>query len=171
MIQLFLDTSQSFLILGIVKNDQTFKLIEKHGNSLGAALSLKLIDLLKTADVNFQDLSEIIVGAGPGSYTGTRVGVAFAEGLGYGLGIPVKKISSLAFYLSPNQSQVALKSSYGQTALLSVIESKMSYSLSDQSLPLEIEMLDIKTPIQNLILFASRPLFQRHRSRNCFIFS
>ena len=46
-----------------------------------------LASLGKTA----QDITEIEVNPGPGSFTGTRVGVAIANALGYALNIPVNK--------------------------------------------------------------------------------
>ncbi|MEK6638363.1 MAG: tRNA (adenosine(37)-N6)-threonylcarbamoyltransferase complex dimerization subunit type 1 TsaB [Pseudomonadota bacterium] len=38
----------------------------------------------------------IIVGCGPGSFTGVRIGIAAARGLGLGWGVPVTGVSSLA---------------------------------------------------------------------------
>lgn len=42
--------------------------------------------------IQLQDLKKIIVCSGPGSFTGIRVGVSLAQGLGYGLNIPVYAI-------------------------------------------------------------------------------
>lgn len=39
---------------------------------------------------------EVLVGVGPGSFTGLRVGIAAAQGLAIGWGCPVRGISSLA---------------------------------------------------------------------------
>ena len=41
------------------------------------------------------DLSQIVVGVGPGGFTGIRIGIATALGLGQALGIPVHGASSL----------------------------------------------------------------------------
>ena len=48
-----------------------------------------LLGLLSTHNRSLQDLSAIYVHAGPGSYTGLRVGFAVANSLGYLLGISV----------------------------------------------------------------------------------
>ena len=41
------------------------------------------------------DLEALVVGTGPGSFTGTRIGLAVARGLGLGLGIPAAGVSTL----------------------------------------------------------------------------
>jgi tRNA threonylcarbamoyladenosine biosynthesis protein TsaB len=51
--------------------------------------------LLASAGGNAKDLAGIAVALGPGSFTGVRVGLATAKGLGYALGIPVEGLSSL----------------------------------------------------------------------------
>jgi tRNA threonylcarbamoyladenosine biosynthesis protein TsaB len=46
-------------------------------------------ETLKTEGKSLQDLDEIEVNTGPGSFTGLRVGVSIANALGWALGIPV----------------------------------------------------------------------------------
>ncbi|MDP8217374.1 MAG: tRNA (adenosine(37)-N6)-threonylcarbamoyltransferase complex dimerization subunit type 1 TsaB [Candidatus Theseobacter exili] len=52
--------------------------------------------MLDSAGLNIKDLEAIAVSAGPGSYTGIRVGMALAKGMAFSLGIPVQAVSSLA---------------------------------------------------------------------------
>jgi tRNA threonylcarbamoyladenosine biosynthesis protein TsaB len=52
--------------------------------------------LMAEAGVAFADLARIGVTAGPGSFTGLRVGLAFAKGLGLTLDKPVVAVGTLA---------------------------------------------------------------------------
>jgi tRNA threonylcarbamoyladenosine biosynthesis protein TsaB len=57
----------------------------RHGEELLGVLE----DVLCEAGLGAADIDGIVVGIGPGSFTGLRVGLATAKGLSYGLGIPI----------------------------------------------------------------------------------
>lgn len=52
--------------------------------------------LLRDARVVPSDLSALVVGTGPGSFTGTRIGLSFARGLALSLDLSVAGVSTLA---------------------------------------------------------------------------
>jgi tRNA threonylcarbamoyladenosine biosynthesis protein TsaB len=64
-------------------------------------------DLLHKSGVRLQQLAAVSVSAGPGSYTGLRVGLSSAKGLCYALGIPLLTISTLKMMAVAAQSQEA----------------------------------------------------------------
>lgn len=49
----------------------------------------ELEKFLKHQEVKMSELTKIVVCSGPGSFTGIRVGVSMAQGLGFALNIPV----------------------------------------------------------------------------------
>lgn len=63
-----------------------------------AAMSRVLLlveDLLSEHHMTVSDVDEVVVGRGPGSFTGVRIGVATAKGLAHGAGIPLYGVGTL----------------------------------------------------------------------------
>ena len=67
------------------------------GERTGSARALvgDVDDLLRGAEATPADLDALVVGTGPGSFTSTRIGLAFARGLGLALEIPGAGVSTL----------------------------------------------------------------------------
>ncbi|MBR6721379.1 MAG: tRNA (adenosine(37)-N6)-threonylcarbamoyltransferase complex dimerization subunit type 1 TsaB [Alistipes sp.] len=65
------------------------------GRDHAKKLAVFVDELLRETGVQPSDLDAIAVGKGPGSYTGLRIGVSFAKGMCYALGIPLIAIGSL----------------------------------------------------------------------------
>ena len=57
--------------------------------------------VMRAARFDFSDLDRIAVTVGPGSFTGLRVGIAAARGLGLAAGKPVVGLSTLAAFAAP----------------------------------------------------------------------
>ncbi|HSJ25209.1 MAG TPA: tRNA (adenosine(37)-N6)-threonylcarbamoyltransferase complex dimerization subunit type 1 TsaB [Longimicrobiales bacterium] len=64
----------------------------RHAESLLPALDF----LLRTSRLERRDITGVVVGSGPGSFTGVRVAAATGRGLCHGLGVPLFAWSSLA---------------------------------------------------------------------------
>src|SRR5579872_1041292 len=70
------------------KTKKTKRILEKQ--KVGSQVLLPMIvKILKSNKSAFQDISSIEVNPGPGSFTGTRIGVSVANILGFALNIPV----------------------------------------------------------------------------------
>jgi tRNA threonylcarbamoyladenosine biosynthesis protein TsaB len=64
--------------------------------SRAAAVLADADELLRGAGFAPRDLDALVVGTGPGSFTGIRIGLAAARGLALALGIPAAGVSTLA---------------------------------------------------------------------------
>jgi tRNA threonylcarbamoyladenosine biosynthesis protein TsaB len=63
--------------------------------------------LIEKTGIKFQQLNAVSVSAGPGSYTGLRVGMATAKGLCYALNIPLITINTLKMMAVAAQNEEA----------------------------------------------------------------
>ena len=64
-------------------------------------------ELLDGSGRTLADVNAIVVGRGPGTFTGLRIGIATARGLGMALGIPIMGVSTLDALLQGDGVQVA----------------------------------------------------------------
>jgi tRNA threonylcarbamoyladenosine biosynthesis protein TsaB len=72
-----------------------------HGNY--SALLLQMVDrLLQDASLAIRDIDCIAVAQGPGSFTGLRVGISTAQGLGFALDKPLIGVSTLEIVAAQN---------------------------------------------------------------------
>jgi tRNA threonylcarbamoyl adenosine modification protein YeaZ len=55
--------------------------------------------MMTAAGYTFSDLDGIAISAGPGSYTGLRIGMSYAKGLAFGTGLPIIPVPSLPVLL------------------------------------------------------------------------
>jgi tRNA threonylcarbamoyladenosine biosynthesis protein TsaB len=69
---------------------------QHHGETLMPALDR----LLGETGVRRSDLTAVVVGTGPGTFTGLRVGISTAKGLAHGLRIPIIGVSTAAALLA-----------------------------------------------------------------------
>ena len=97
---LAIDTAAPRLALAILRDgDHVDTLIEDMATGQAERLFPALDDLLGRSGVTYKDLTRVAVTTGPGSFTGLRIGLSAARGLGLALNVPVLGIPSL-FVLS-----------------------------------------------------------------------
>jgi tRNA threonylcarbamoyladenosine biosynthesis protein TsaB len=90
------------------------KIIHIDAEKQAVALPVAIANILKENNVTMSDLTAIGVIVGPGSFTGIRLGIAYAKGLGIGLNIPVVPVNLFELYLFENPDAfVAIDSGRG----------------------------------------------------------
>jgi tRNA threonylcarbamoyladenosine biosynthesis protein TsaB len=72
--------------------EATLGLTTRHSELLLPAIDF----VLRSAGVERRELAEVVVGGGPGSFTGVRIAAATARGLAAALGVPIAVHGSLA---------------------------------------------------------------------------
>lgn len=93
---LHIETSSINCSVAVSIHSTIVSIVEKEEANIHASMLTVFIEQAITkANIELKDLDAIAVGAGPGSYTGLRIGVSTAKGLCYALGIPLISCSSL----------------------------------------------------------------------------
>ena len=103
MLVMGLDTALQHCSVAILRGDAVLG-DESIGMERGHAerLAPMAAAALAKAGVSIRDLDRIGVVVGPGGFTGVRVALSFARGLGVGTGIPVVGVTSLAALAAPH---------------------------------------------------------------------
>lgn len=78
---------------------------DTHGTSHAKLVTVFIEDLLLKHNLTFNELDAVAVSAGPGSYTGLRIGVSVAKGLCYALNKPLIAIPTLQALAAQIQQQ------------------------------------------------------------------
>jgi len=106
---LSLETATSVCSAAIHDNGKLLAASEHHVPQSTASMLAVLIDeIVKQASIQPSQLNAVAVSAGPGSYTGLRIGVATAKGFCYALNIPLIAINTLELMTYQVASQDSL---------------------------------------------------------------
>ncbi len=93
---LYIDTTTSYLYTGIVVEGKLIEEIQTDfGKDLSSVALKKISEMLEKSNLKPNDIDKIIVVNGPGSFTGSRVGVTIAKTYAYSLKKDITTITSL----------------------------------------------------------------------------
>lgn len=96
MIRIGIETATSFGTVAVAREDRVLAEIELGAQRRHAEMALPgLARALEDAGLRREEIGEVVVGGGPGSFTGVRVAAATAKGLVAALGVPLRAFSSL----------------------------------------------------------------------------
>lgn len=117
---LALDTSTEQLSIAVQHGDRVWSHRGVGGAQASASLIPGILELLAQADLTLSDLDALVVGRGPGSFTGLRTACAVAQGLAYGASCPVLGLDTLQALAPP-----VLSHDPGATRVLAVLDARM----------------------------------------------
>ncbi|MCR5194200.1 MAG: tRNA (adenosine(37)-N6)-threonylcarbamoyltransferase complex dimerization subunit type 1 TsaB [Alphaproteobacteria bacterium] len=105
------------------------------------ALPTETERFLTECNAKWSDLTAIGVVVGPGSFTGIRMGIAYAKGLALGLKIPVIPVNAFEIYLAKTPDAfVAIDSGRGDFFVASKLHSPCTMSIE------QVETEQMKCP-------------------------
>ena len=93
---LFIDTSTSYPIVSIIENNNIKAMFNKKIDTDISVSIFSILDtMFKELNITPQDIKKIFIANGPGSFTGTRIGVTIAKVYGYSLNVDLIPVSTL----------------------------------------------------------------------------
>mgnify|MGYP000465126722 CR=1 FL=1 len=91
---LAIDTATEYLVLGLESQNQSLERQMHLGRTHAERIALEVQQLFADAGLVFK-AEKLVLGLGPGSYTGLRVGASYALGLARAWSVPLLGVSTL----------------------------------------------------------------------------
>jgi tRNA threonylcarbamoyladenosine biosynthesis protein TsaB len=96
MIVLGIDTATRIASVAIVDDGRVLAELRGDDSARGADLLVQIDAVCTQANITPRDIAAVAIGAGPGSFTGLRIGMATAKGIAFAAKCPLWAVSSLA---------------------------------------------------------------------------
>ena len=136
MISLFIDTSMVNVSISVVKDDKILSIIQEdipnEHSKYATSYVKKVID---DAGIDANDIDDILVVNGPGSFTGVRIGVTIAKTYGYLINkelIPVSSLKSLAISSNKDSIVMSVIQANRSNFYVGIYDSKYNNLIDDQ---------------------------------------
>lgn len=143
---LALDTSTAACTAALLERDGT--IVASRDELIGRGHAERLVPMIEEM-LDGHVPARIIVGVGPGSFTGLRVGIAAAHGMGIGWRIPLSGMNSLALLAAsapfcPGKIAAAMTGGHGELFVQTFDRKKLTatgpiLNLSPQAAALQID--------------------------------
>lgn len=113
------DTSTEVCAAALLDGARRKERTEKAGSRHSELLLPMVRELLGEAGLTLADLDGIAFGAGPGSFTGLRIACGVAQGLAFGIGLPLVGVGSLEAMAE------AARERHGWTRVAAALDARM----------------------------------------------
>ncbi len=121
MLKLAIETTTNFGSLSLVENDKIIDTVSwSKAKSHSQVITSNFLELLAQTEKNKDDLKELFIDIGPGSFTGNRIGLNFCAAISYGLSIPIQTKNSLEILAAqliknePNKNIICMQNAFNQ---------------------------------------------------------
>lgn len=108
-INLLIDSSDQNLSIGLAEGDHIISFVSYPAWQRQSELLVFELDrILKLHNISRTDIANVVVGKGPGSYTGVRIAMSVAKVICVALNIPLYLASSLEILRNPAKTSICL---------------------------------------------------------------
>ena len=152
MINLFIDTSMVNVSISIVKDNKILSIIQEeipNEHSKYATSYVKRV--IDEAGIDANDIDNILVVNGPGSFTGVRIGVTIAKTYGYLINkeiIPVSSLKSLAISSNMNGNVMSVITANRSSYYVGIYDSEYNNIIDEEFVSRDklLELIDKYNP-------------------------
>ena len=133
MVTILLDSSNVDLCVGIASNEVIDFTIYEAWQCQSEYMIQEIDKLLTKHHLSREDIKDVIVSIGPGSYTGIRIALTIAKVMALALNIPLYTLSSLQILKKDNEPSICLMNARSGRSYIGVYQGD-NIILSDQIL-------------------------------------
>ena len=109
MITLCMDTSHIYLVLALIRDDRIIARVQKESwKRQSEEIFPELIAMCESVSVTPDDIGQVVISEGPGSYTGVRIAMTVAKVFCAMKNIPLYTVSTLKLYSGGKSCRVVL---------------------------------------------------------------
>lgn len=150
MIKFLIDTSFSNIILGLYQDNQPIKeIIEENDHQLSSRIFPLIDQLFQSTEKKEEEVDEIVVVNGPGSFTGVRISVTIAKTYAWSLKkkiIPVSELQVMASTKTDTDYLIPMIDARRNCVYAGIYDRDLNTVLNDQYLSIE----DLKKEVEKL---------------------
>lgn len=133
MVTILLDSSNVDLCVGIASNEVIDFTIYEAWQCQSEYMIQEIDKLLTKHHLSREDIKDVVVSIGPGSYTGIRIALTIAKVMALALNIPLYTVSSLQILKKDNEPSICLMNARSGRSYIGVYQGD-NIILSDQIL-------------------------------------
>ena len=162
-----IESSSRKLSIGLMKDDSFYELHSEKVNDTANSLPQLSKKIIKSASLSFEDLDAICISAGPGSFTGLRVGMSYTKGIAMALDIPIVPVSTFDSLAFNNSSEELYTLIYSHGNTFYVCEYSLDGGiLLKSSEPKPILKEDVLELSQNIVFNGPTNIFEDLKAHN-----
>ena len=123
MYTILLDSSNTKLSVGVSKNNELIDYISYEAWQQQSEFMVKELDTLLTKhNISRNDISDVMVAVGPGSYTGVRIALTIAKTMSVALNVKIYPVSSLRVLKKGSLPSICLINARSNRSYIGVYE-------------------------------------------------